>query len=116
MAIDWDVQLFAPVHAEFGVTCVFATQDVGTVTVTALDKSAGVAVSHAGDISIQSLAPACVVRVSALTDASATAADLEDAELTMNGKTWTVKAVQPRPAPSGEGSGEVYCFLEEIPE
>ena len=116
MAVDWDAELFSKVHAEFGVTLVFTTQDVGTVTLTGLDKSAGIAVSHPGDISIQSLTPACVVRVAALTEAGATAADLEDAELSMNGKNWTVKAARPRPSPTGEANGELYCFLEEIAE
>ncbi len=112
MAIDWDAQLYSTVHAEFGVTCVFTTMDAEVITLTALDKSAGIAVAHAGDISIQSLTPACVVRVAALTDAGIEASDLEDANLLMSGSYWTVKAIQPRPSPRGESSGEIYLFLE----
>lgn len=115
MAIDFSALLYGPVYTTLGVTCVFTTEDAGTITVTALDKSAGIQVGNDG-IAVQTLAPAVVVRVADLVALDVEASALDGAELAMNGKTWRVESVQPRPSPNGEDDGEVYCSIIRVTE
>lgn len=110
--IDFTSLLLGPVYAAFGCEAEFVTEDGATVSVTAIDKSSGVAVGTEAEV--QTIRPAAVVRAADLEAAGVTAEDLNDASLTMNGKTWRVEACQPRPSPNGEGDGEVYAYLIEV--
>lgn len=114
MAIDFTALLFGPVYDAFGVTAEFVTEDGVTFSVTALDKSAGVAVG--GGAEIQTIRPAVVVRMADVIAAGLLAENLDGASVTMNAKTWRVEACQPRPSPNGESDGELHCYIIEVAE
>lgn len=109
--IDYASLLYSPVYSVLGVEAVLTLPgtDGAEITLTALDKTAGVEVG--GSVEVQTILPAAVVRASELSSVDLT--DLEDSSLAMNGKTWRVKSYMLKPSPKGEGDGEVYLVLSE---
>lgn len=115
MAIDFSALLYGPVHSVLGVDVTFTTEEGVSLSMIAIDKSVPFETSREG-VAIETIRPAAVVRASDLIALDATADDLVGAELLMNGLTWRVEAVQPRPSPRGESDGEVWCILIRIDE
>lgn len=113
--VSFTALLYRPLYATLGVNVTFITVDGASLTVTALDKSSGVAVEGVG-MEVQTIRPAAVVMSADVAAAGLTAEDIDSATLTMNGKTWRVEACQPRPSPMGKDDGELYCFLTESVE
>lgn len=112
--IDWKSLLYAPVYDIIGVDAVITpATNASAVTLTALDKTAGIEVSDGSGIDVGTVRPAAVIRKQEMLDAGLTPSDLEDANLCMNGKDWRVKSWFPRPSPTGEADGEIYLILIE---
>ncbi|PSJ55765.1 head-tail joining protein [Pseudaminobacter soli (ex Li et al. 2025)] len=107
--MDWQALLYGPNYAVFGVPATLIIEDGPTLTLTVIDKTTGVEVG--GSVDVQTVLPAATVRATEL--ASIDLADLEDAKLTFNGKTWRVDSHLPKPSPKGEADGEIYLFLSE---
>lgn len=76
-----------------------------------IDKSQGIEVSN--DVGVKTLHPAATVRVSVLKAANLTRAELRDATLVMNGKSWRIEATEPLPTPNGESDGQIMMYLSE---
>jgi hypothetical protein len=79
----------------------------------AIDKTVGVVVG--ADVEVQTVEPAAVVRhadLDAVTDFELS--QLRGSSLAMNGKTWKVRNHALKPAPTGEGQGEVMLLLTEL--
>lgn len=83
----------------------------GGTVVPVIDKTAGIPVHDA--IGIETLKPAVVVRMQSLIALSLAPADLLNAGVTVNGKSFTVISTKPSPGINGEDDGEVYLMLEE---
>lgn len=118
--MDYASLLYDPNYSIFGVAAVL-TMDCGEppMTITAIDKTSGIIVggttdngsrAFGGSVDVQTILPAAVVRAAELADIDL--ANLEDASLELNGKTWTVKSYMLKPSPKGEGDGEVFLILE----
>ena len=110
--IDYASLLYGPAFDVLGVpaTLTLDVSDAEPVTLTVLDKTAGVEV---GDkITVSTILPAAMVRVSELTAAGVSASDLRGATITFNGKSWSIMRHEYRPSPNGEADGELLLILE----
>lgn len=108
--MDFQALLLNPAYSAFGVP---ATLTVAcgnpAVAVTVIDKTAGVVFSEGPDV--QTVRPAADLRMSDLTAAGLTRADLDDGMIEFNGAAWTIKATLPKPTPNGESDGELRLIL-----
>lgn len=83
----------------------------------AIDKTSGIVIGGAKDqrsrfsSEVETVEIAVAVRATDLADVDL--ADLRGASLEINGKTWTVRNHVLKPAPTGEGKGEVLLLLKE---
>ena len=110
--IDYGALLYGPVFDVLGVeaTLTLDVTDAEPVTLTVLDKTAGVEV---GDkFTVSTILPAAMVRVSELTTNGLAIASLRGVTITFNGKSWTIMRHEYRPSPKGEGDGELLLILE----
>lgn len=113
MPIDFDAELFGPVHDEFGVAGVITPlTSASTATVTMIEETIGVEIEGHG-AAVSTVRPTARVRAAALAAASLANTDLDGASLLLNGRTYRVDSYEPRPTPNGEGQGEVRLFLIE---
>lgn len=115
MALDYSTLVFGPLHTVFGVT---ASLDVpgntaSPFSISAIDKTKGVEVENAGNVGMFTVRPAVYLRAVDLADINLDPEDLTGAGLTLNSRSWTVKAVQVRPTPGGESDGQVVLYLGE---
>ena len=110
--MDYQSLLYGPVYATLGVeaTLTLDATDAEPVTLTVLDKTAGV---ELGDkITISTILPAATVRVSELASNGVSIASLRLAMITFGGKDWAVMRHEYRPSPNGEVDGEILLVLE----
>lgn len=127
--VDFDTVLFNPIYTVFGDVAVLTLDDTaGTVIDTgangepllAIDKTAGVVASLNGNdagrnrfgAEVETVALAAVVQAPDL--ASIDLADLRDATLLLNSKTWTVRGHLLQQSCNGPGTGEVMLLLTEM--
>lgn len=118
--VDFDALLYDPAYAVFGEDAVLTLADTaGTeINLTAIDKTAGIVVGANNrfnadrfNTEVDTIAPAAIVRAPDL--AGVQLADLAQATLALNGKTWTVVNHAARPSPKGEAAGEILLILSE---
>jgi hypothetical protein len=107
--IDYDA-FYAPLYAAFGVSAVLDLGTSGTFTLTVIDKTEGVMIEEGNNISIATVKPAAMVRMSELVSNNLTRAGLKQAPISFNGKSWVIVATQPKPNPAGDG--ELYLILQ----
>jgi hypothetical protein len=115
----WDVHYAALYASPIAVNAVLTIDgtDGATIELRAIDKTAGVVIGGAKDqrsrfsSEVESVELAVAVRATDLADVGL--ADLRGASLEINGKTWTVRNHVLKPAPTGEGKGEVLLLLKE---
>lgn len=109
--MDYQALLFDPIYSIQGVPAALLLAN-GTLldSLTALDKTAGIDVGG-GDVQVQTIAPAAVLRVAELTARGVALDDLIKAKLLMNGNEWRVNSHRPKPSPKGQRDGEVYLIL-----
>lgn len=110
MAVDW-VSHYDRIYNALGVSAVLTTIHT-EVELTVIDKTVGVPFADEGGI-VNSIKPACAVRVPELTTRGVAIAQLGDATIAFNGKSWHVETHKLVPAPTGEAQGEIYFFLME---
>ena len=120
--IDFDFLLHVQsAYLHFGVPSVLTLADTAgaSVDLTALDKTAGLAIDGAQGgrkrftAEIETVEPAAMVRQAELTEKGVALDELDGASLALNGKTWIVRNHGSRPSPNGEAEGEVVLFLTE---
>lgn len=103
-----------PIYVAQGVPAVLAPRGTGPVAITALDKTAGVALpSGNGGIEIETVRPAAVVIAGDLADLGVTLDQLDRGTITLNGQAWQILSHRPMPSPAGAADGEVYLILEK---
>ncbi|WP_027521758.1 hypothetical protein [Bradyrhizobium sp. Ec3.3] len=109
--MDYQAALLDPIYITVGVP---STLTIGSVDhgVTALDKTAGVALSVNGG-EVDTVVPAAFVRMRELAALGIAADDVDDAILSINGGTWVVESHRMKPSPKGEADGEVYLLLKK---
>lgn len=114
--MDFQTLLFNPIYSVQGVsaslTLAGASSSIDGLTI--LDKTAGVDVGD-GDVNVQTILPAAVLRVVELTENGVSVDQLPKAIVEFNNSRWRVKSYRPKPTLKGERDGEVYLFLEELP-
>lgn len=110
--IDFSSLLYAPIYDAFGVPATILCLYDARFEITVIDKTSGVEVFD-GTSSVKTIRPAVVVRVSELSALGLSTSDLEGASIEVAGKLSRIKAMMPKPAPTGEADGELYLFLIE---
>lgn len=112
--MDYASLLYGPIYSVLGVEAVL-TMACGDppMTLTMIDKTAGVATNGGGrfSVEVETVAPAAAVQATDL--AGIDLADLRGASLEINGKNWTVRNHMLKPNSNGEGKGEVWLILTE---
>lgn len=112
--IDFDATLNTATQAVLGSDAVLMPDESpGGYALSAIDKTAGIVVGDAGDVGVQTVKPAAVIRASDLAALGVTPAELDSAMLALNGKTWRIEAHRMQPGPGGEASGEILLLLSE---
>lgn len=113
--------MYAACYATFGVDVVVTLADSNETELefVAIDITGGI---DLGGIfanarnrfasELNTIVPAISVMRSSLVDYT-DLAELDGADVLVNGKHWKVRGNAPKPAPTGEASGEVYLFLTE---
>jgi len=115
MTIDWQTQFLNPQYLVLGKTATLTpvTTDV-PIAVTVIPVPVQTEITESG-VTVSSVRSAADVRVSELAALNISREDdLDQAEITFNGKTWTILATLPRPTPDGESAGEIRLILSEI--
>jgi len=117
MAINYTKLLFGPVYQTLGVEMTFVLPPPGNevYAIRGIDKTAGLEVSVEGDIGVQTVRPAAVLRMADLAAVALAPDDLMDAIVDISGTSWKVRSYYPKPSPSGEGDGELYIILVDAP-
>ncbi|NEI52713.1 hypothetical protein GR217_34405 [Rhizobium leguminosarum] len=110
--IDYGGLLLAPLYDVYGVPAILTLDDIDATTadLTAIDKTAGVAVGD--NIAVGTVEPGAVIRLSELIAAGLTRESLDGATITFSGNVWRVASHHPKPVPSGEAAGEIILILE----
>lgn len=114
MTINWQTQFLDPQYLVLGKTATLTpvTTDV-PISVTVIPVPVQTEITESG-ITVLSLKSAADVRVSELAALNISREDdLDQAEITFNGKTWNITATLPRPTPDGESAGEIRLMLSE---
>ncbi len=111
--VDFDTLLLAQTQLHLGGKVTLTPVDGFPHTISAIDRSAGVAVGDPNGVELDTIKPAAVIRATDLAGAGLVTLDLDGAALTMNGKTWRVESWRALPGPAGEGTGEIMLFLIE---
>jgi hypothetical protein len=111
---DWTGELLRPLYAEFGVPAVLRL-DTGTFDdMAAMDMTAG-ATLDGGGVSLETVKPLALLIRGDLDERGILLEQLDDGSITLNGKSWTIKAHRMQPSTNGEADGEVALMLEAEP-
>ena len=110
--------LYRPIFDRMGVaaklvlaTGTFDAMPNGTPLI-ALDKTVGVALPTGGGIILETVTPIAEFMVEDLTAIGVSKDDVDEGEVTLNGKTWTIKTHRMNPSHSGEADGTIFLELE----
>lgn len=111
MSLDYQELLYDPIYQVLGVAATLTTSggDESTVTVLNLTKP-----SSFGNIGVefQTFSPAVKIRMSEVV-ALSLQDDVLGGELTVDGKTWSIKSYEYNASPNGNSDGEVRLILKD---
>lgn len=107
--IDWDALLYDPLYANFGTAAVMTPPVGASVAVLAIDHTRGVEIQSGVELPV--IRPAAFVRRSEMDDNNLTEQSMLGGTIALNGYTWTVADIRPRPGPDGKGTGESMFVL-----
>lgn len=107
--IDWDALLYDPLYANFGTAAVLSPLVGASVGMTVIDQTRGVEIQSGIELPV--IRPACFVRRSEMDDANLTEQAMLGGTVSMNGHSWTVSDIRPKPGPDGKDSGESMFVL-----
>jgi hypothetical protein len=112
--VDFDRLLNAATQTVFGETAVLTPIGVttGPLTLSAIFDNRPMA--DPGNIDVGTIRPVAAVRMSEIVAGGLSLADLAQAGLVLNGRSWRVESAAPDPTPRGEGQGEVMLILIEV--
>jgi hypothetical protein len=107
--MDFSALLLNPIYDVLGVSASLTPNgiDAVAVTITALDKTAGVDVS--AEFEVTAIRPAASVRLVDLAALGVTATDLDGGSISLNGSSWRIDMHHKVPTP--DGSGEMMLYL-----
>ncbi len=114
MGIDFTSVLYGPIYAALGVPITFILANDDVIEVRGLDKTSGLEITE-GQVDVQTVRPAAVLRMADLASIEVAPDDLMDAVADINGASWKVKSYYPRSSPNGVNDGELFLILEEAP-
>jgi hypothetical protein len=109
--LDYSALLYDPVYAEIGVAAEFISGAIEIEELTVIDDTRP-KVLPAGSAEVRSVGPGAFVRIPELEKNGVTRDDWQDALLSFNGRTWTVRSWELRGSPNGEDLGEVRFLLK----
>lgn len=107
--IDWNTLLYDPLYASFGTAATMTPAVGAAAAVTVIDQTRGVEIQSGIEMPV--IRPACFVRKSEMTGAGLTEQAMLGGTIAMNGYTWTVNDIRPKPGPMGKDSGESMFVL-----
>src|SRR5687767_10670285 len=109
MALNFDDELFGPIHDDLAVDVVVTPiTSAGAATVPMIEDTVGMDVEMAGGTIVSTVRPAATVRMAVLTAAGLTRSDMKGAALQMSGRTYRVESSEPRPTPNGDADGQLF--------
>ena len=111
MTIDYSAMLYDPVYAEVGVPATLSAGTAGEITLTVIDRTKPKTVAN-GSAQVQTAEPIAFARVPELVGNGIVSDDYVGAELTFNGRTWTVRSYELEGNPNGEDAGQVRFLLK----
>lgn len=102
------------VSAELSIVGVDGTDgsDGDEITLTVIEKTGDDKIGQW--LGVDTVRPLCAVRVAELIDAGGDFDDLDDSEISYNGKTYRIESHRVKPSPTGEDTGEVYLVMTEV--
>lgn len=111
--VDW-VTHYDTIYDALGVTARLSpAASGGPADVTVIDKTTGVAVDGLSQIGVQTVVPVAAVRCTELAEKSIDPNGCDGGTIEFNDRQWKVSSHILKPAPTGEGKGEVYLLLSE---
>jgi hypothetical protein len=120
MTIDWAAH-YDPLYDAFGVSASLMLAETNvSYSLTVIDKTAGVELAGGlpgttsrGDVTMQTIFPACAVRTAELVANGIALSALKGSRITFNGNVWRIENRRAVPSPAGELVGEIYLILIE---
>jgi hypothetical protein len=92
-------------------TGIFDTMPDGS-PLAALDKTVGVSLPTGGGMILETVTPVAEFMVADLISIGVSKDDLDEGEITLNDKAWTIRAHRMNPSHSGEADGTIFLELE----
>jgi hypothetical protein len=100
MLLDYQALMYAPVYGD-------------SIAITIVNKTAPSPFAGFG-VEFQAFKPSAMVRMAELLTANLVPIDdILGGELTMDGKTWSIKSYEHVPSPVGVNDGELRLFLKD---
>jgi len=109
--IDYSAQLYNPVYAEIGVPATLAAAGI-ELALTVIDDTRPKQLPAGSFADVRGMGPGAFARMPELAAGGIAREDWKDAELTFNGRSWTVRSYEVRGSPNGEDAGEVRFLLK----
>src|SRR5580765_8555200 len=111
MPLDYSALLYDPVYREIGVPATFTVRST-TIDISVIDDTRPKVIPAGVSIDVRGTGPGAFARIPELQAGGITQADWQDATLSFNGRSWTVRSYELRGSPNGEDSGEVRFLLK----
>lgn len=111
--MTWTADLLDPLYEDnyIATDAVLTTASGTEVALRAIDKTKGVTVG--GDVSLQTIVPIAQIRVAELPPALDLGAEIQDATIALNGRTWKVTNFKSLPVPDADPTqGELVLYLQ----
>lgn len=113
MTVDYQALLYGPVYETFGQAATLLTVNGDEVSLMVCNKTAPSSFVGHG-IEFQAFRPTALVLMSQILAANLTPIDdIQGGELTMDGKTWSIKSFEYVPSPVGIDDGELRLILKD---
>ena len=110
--IDYSALLYDPVYAGIGVPATF-TAGALQVSLTVIDDTRPMQPPTPVGVEVRSMGPGAFARIPELQANGIARDNWQDAVLSFNGRTWTVRSYELRGSPNGEDFGEVRFLLKD---
>jgi hypothetical protein len=110
MPNDYSALLYDPVYRELGGEATFATGLI-QVSITVIDDTQP-KLLPAGTTEVRGIGPGAYARIYELEANGIMQADWQDAALSFNGGSWTVRSYERLGSPNGAAKGEVRFLLK----
>lgn len=107
--MNFDNIVLGPLYQNLGTDAVLTVKQQD-LDLRVIDQTAGVELS-VGSLSMPSVKPVAMCRTSDLMALGFTPDQIIDTTLVLNGASWTIKNVAPKPGPDGRASGEIMLIL-----